>query len=455
LASLDDLTLEIDEIIAETGEPLAAEQLEVFLNVFDISKDAIKKRAARAWKRHQKNAEEDNDTLDVEAPLLDLSQPEEDISSQPAEVLGQIMVLERKLQNEKDKLRVANNKLRSALRAETVFTELKDALEATIQPLAPLATGAKVDKGKNAVRESLVMHLSDEHADQIVLPQHVNGLENYNIQVALRRAEVFVDTTLKFALKTLSNYQFKDLWVLAYGDHVNGEIHDSIKSSSFQNRFANVVAVGQMHAMMFRELAPHFENVYVVYVPGNHGRMSPKKDLVHGVFDNYDYLVAEIAAAHCQQIDNLEFVIPNSFSINVDIEGYTFNISHGDDVKSHSGIPFYGIERRNYKMSAIHAKAGKGIDYTVMGHFHQLGTSSSVIGETILNGSWKATDEYAYNSLAAVGRPMQLIHGVHEDHGVTWRLPVYLKTPGDENGPTRYKLNFAADTMNAIAETFR
>jgi hypothetical protein len=66
----------------------------------------------------------------------------------------------------------------------------------------------------------------------------------------------------------------------------------------------------------------------------------------------------------------------------------------------------------------------------VLGHFHTLSQNQIPGGEVLMNGSFKLTDEYAYNSLAAANEPSQLIHGVHEDHGVTWRLPVYLRHPG-------------------------
>jgi hypothetical protein len=56
------------------------------------------------------------------------------------------------------------------------------------------------------------------------------------------------------------------------------------------------------------------------------------------------------------------------------------------------------------------------------------------------NGAFPATDQYAYQSLGVVGTPNQLSFGIHAPRGVTWRLPVHLRTEGEESGPQRYDI---------------
>jgi hypothetical protein len=101
----------------------------------------------------------------------------------------------------------------------------------------------------------------------------------------------------------------------------------------------NCHAIGKLHALMYRDFAPHFEQINVVYVPGNHGRRTNKKDY-HGAQDNWDYLVGLMAKLYCQDIDNVSFLIPDCFSVNLDINGVGFNIAHGDDIRSSMGIPW-------------------------------------------------------------------------------------------------------------------
>jgi hypothetical protein len=352
--------------------------------------------------------------------------------------------LERENQFQTTELKQLTRKLAVLRGNESIIRALREELhEALAHPLSPLPQVPIKPGGSDVIEEDLVMHLSDEHADQTVMAHRVLGLENYTFATALARAERYVKRTLDFTQHTMQNYRFPTLWLLCYGDHTSGEIHGAVSHSEYRNIFRNTLAIGQLHALMIRDLAPFFNKVNVVCVPGNHGRRSPKKNY-HGAWDNWDYLVHETAAGYCRDLQNVDFAIPDAFSVNVDIRGYTFNVSHGDDIKSWNSIPYYGIERKTRRLSTLHSTAGQRIRYFVMGHFHQLSTMQHPDGETIVNGSFKFTDEFAYNALAAAGEPMQLIHGVHADHGVTWRLPVHLRFAEEKKGPERYKINLAA-----------
>jgi hypothetical protein len=66
-------------------------------------------------------------------------------------------------------------------------------------------------------------------------------------------------------------------------------------------------------------------------------------------------------------------------------------------------------------------------------------------GEMLMNGAWVASDAYAYNSFGGYTEPSQLIHGVNSKYGITWRMPVKLKTDHEQDGPQRYKIDMLDD----------
>ena len=347
-----------------------------------------------------------------------------------------IMSLEQENTVLKDHLGIVNGKLKEYHRDQELFEALCDEIHQVIKPIDPLPQPPpKHDATKHT--ESLVLHISDEHADQVVEPHRVGGMEQYNFKVALARAERLVENTISVSTSTLSNYQFNELWILAYGDHVNGEIHDSTNHSEFRNAFDNSIAVGQMHALMIRDLAPYFPVIKVLYLSGNHGRRSQKKNY-HAPKDNWDYLVARTAEMLCTNIQNVEFLIPDSFSYTFEINGWNFCAFHGDDVKSWNSIPHYGIERKTRRLTAVHSSQGRQLHYFVMGHFHSRAITEHPAGEVIMNGTWRATDEFSYDSLGLVTKPSQLLHGVSKRYGVSFRFPLYMKFDGDTNGPKRY-----------------
>lgn len=228
--------------------------------------------------------------------------------------------------------------------------------------------------------------------------------------------------------------------ILANGDHVSGEIHGAKDHTEYRNVLKNCLAVGQMHSLMFRDLASQFKHVKVLYTSGNHGRRSLKKDY-HRPTDNWDWLVGNIASLHCKGLENVEFLLPDTFNANIDIEGYGFSVSHGDDVRAWNGIPWYGLERKTRRLMALNANMDRKVNYFCFGHFHQAATQAALDGEMLVNGTWVSTSPYVYNSLSTYCVPTQLIHGVHREHGVSWRLHVRLRSEREHLGPERYHVN--------------
>lgn len=353
-----------------------------------------------------------------------------------------IFKMRAELESLREERNAALRELRANAKTSGLFTAIVDELPERIVPFNPLpsARPAFADR-KDMIEENLVIHLSDGHHDQVITHADTGGLETYDFAISCCRAERFIDATLKWTQQTLGHqFKFPSATVLAYGDFSSGEIHGAVNRSYFKNMFNNTLAIGQLHAMMYRDLAPYFDQVNVIYVPGNHGRRSMKKDY-HGAHDNWDYLVAKVAELHCRDISNIAFSIPNAFVVNVNIDGVGFQIFHGDDVKSSLGIPWYGLEKRRHRMMALNGiQQACPIRYYCCGHFHRPGSTTEVNGEMIINGAWPATDAYAFNALGVYTEPSQLIHGVNAEYGITWRLPVKLKCAYESEGPRRYKV---------------
>lgn len=321
-----------------------------------------------------------------------------------------------------------------------LFKEATEVIEAKMtKPLKALPKARRLKKDFT-VEEDLVLHLSDGHHDQVITSVETGGLEEYNFLVSCARAERLIDTTIEYTQQHLSNYKFRNLWILANGDHTSGEIHGHEKRSYFRNQFNNSLAIGQLHALMLRDLAPYFERINCVYVPGNHGRRTLKKDH-YGAHENWDYLVAKTTQLWCRDIENIEFLIPNAFSVNIAINGVGFHMCHGDDIRSNLGVPFYGMVRRQSKLMALNnINEGIRIRYFCMGHHHVAASLADLDGELIVNGAWLANDQFSYNAFAGYREPCQMLHGVNPKYGITWRMLVRLKHEAEQDGPKRYRV---------------
>jgi len=397
-------------------QPKIAEQ-------FGVSRSLISDIATgRVWKQ-------------VDGPVLTKDSTNKRILNLESEVVM--------LQDERNAMR---RQIKTMHKTQSLFQAIVEEMESCVKPYTALPSVFNLDT-KSEIEEHLVMHLSDGHHDQVIKPEECGGLEDHNFKVSCRRAEVYIDTVLKWTQQTLApTFKFPTLTVLAYGDHTSGEIHGNVERSYYRNQFKNCFAVGKLHALMFRDLAPYFEAVNIVYVPGNHGRRSIKKDYNNGPHDNWDYLIAEIARLHCQDINNLNFIIPESFSVNIDIGGVGFCCFHGDEIRSSMGIPWYGLERKQRRLMALNQATGNRVRYFCCGHFHRPTSLTDIDGELLVNGAWIATDAFIYNACSGYTIPSQLVHGINSKHGVTWKLAVHLRTPDEKKGSKRYKI----DLMNGV-----
>jgi hypothetical protein len=353
--------------------------------------------------------------------------------------------LESEVVSLRDELTLERRKTKAGARDRGIIKAVVKEMEERIIPFESLPPAAEYPR-KAKIVEHCVLHMSDCHHDQVVRAEEVGGLEEYNFPISCARGERLVDTVIEFTQDTLApKYYFPVLWVLAYGDFTSGEIHGHTPRSYYRNQFRNCLAIGQLHALMFRDLAVHFERVNVVYVAGNHGRRTIKKDYA-GAQDNWDFLCAEAARLHCKELKNVHFLIPDAWSANVEINGVGFNISHGDDVRGNLGIPFYGMVRRQKGLLALGAAAGaQRVRYFCVGHHHTASTLSDIDGELMVNGSWLATDSFAYNALSGYREPAQWLHGTNARYGVTWRLNCKLRHSNEKQGPKRYKIDGGRD----------
>lgn len=348
-----------------------------------------------------------------------------------------ILDLESEVVHLKDECNHYKRAAKAASKTQGLYQAAVEVIEEHIKPFKQLPPQRHLKKSPT-IEEDLVLHLSDGHHDQITTLEETGGLEQYDFPISCARAEKLVDTLIEHSQEHLPNYNFKNLWILANGDNTSGEIHGHEKRSYFRNQIKNNLAIGQLHALMIRDLAPYFESVNCVYVPGNHGRKTIKKDH-YGAHHNHDFMIAKIAELWCRDLDNVGFLIPNAFSVNIDIRGHGFHMCHGDDVKGSLGIPFYGMVRKQTKLMALNnITGGTRIRYLCMGHHHVQASMADLDGELLVNGAWLGNDPFSFNSFSGYRAPCQLMHGVHDNHGVTWRLPIGLKHEGERDGPKRY-----------------
>lgn len=278
----------------------------------------------------------------------------------------------------------------------------------------------------DTVTETLHLHLSDWHFGQVVDPERTRGFNQFDSVIARQRVERVIASVRSIAarMRRGKGWAFPRLVVAVNGDLVTGTIHELERHSDGRNIVETVYDCGRLLADAVGNLAADFELVDVFCTSGNHGRLpDARKVQQNDPTRSWDTVVAMFAREMLRANERIRFELPYSYSVAYDIEGFTFLQQHGHDLRvfGANAIPYYGMGRYMGQMMALEAMRGGRISYFVVGHLHNgasiPGPSSGV--KMFVNGSIIGGTEFSVNALGRSDRPMQMLSGVHAEHGVT------------------------------------
>lgn len=301
-----------------------------------------------------------------------------------------------------------------------------DSLAEHVKAIEPPPKYKPLKASTSSVVESMLLHFSDWHLDEIVKAENMFGLNEYNRAVADRRAAKIVSTTLEIKQRMeRGGYRFPSLAVACNGDMVSGTIHELERHTDSPNIMKTALRCGSLLATALRDLSAQFERVYVFGTSGNHGRLSDaKKVQTKEPTRSWDYLVYEYAAALLRDCPSIQFEVPDAWAVMYELEGKLFYQGHGHFVKSWNSIPFYGINRMTARLGSVLARHARPVDYWLFGHFHVHGSIENAGGEYLINPPLIGPQEYGLHSFGDAVPPGQSLFGVHHEHGIThrWRI---------------------------------
>jgi len=349
----------------------------------------------------------------------------------------QNLALVGQVENLRQERNLLKRQLRASAKRDAVVDEIVERLAPIIKPM-PRLTPVKIKTPSGAKENVLALVFSDVHGDQIVRPEEVDGLEDFDLRICVRRAEVLVHDLIQVARTTFANLKFTKLVIFAIGDFTSGEIHGHVHKSFFGCQFTNDLALAELFAMMFTELAAHFPEIEIVCLSGNHGRLTDKieytKEAVEG---NHDTLIMKVAQIHCKNIPNINFVFPMGLSCIHEVYGWNFYLHHGHGQRGSSEI----WNRAKKKAGTIVPLHRGRVHYLVTGHFHAEGSVRASGGAKLIgNGAFLACDSFSYQALEEASEPCQVIFTIDPKRGASWQLPLMLRTPDEKDGPQRYNL---------------
>ena len=180
-----------------------------------------------------------------------------------------------------ERLRTANLVLRKENKRVLVEFDRKSGLEAvlydTVQAAPPIKIPKPAKLSKNKTDETLVLALACLHIGEVVKKGAMGGLNEYNVDIAVRRFQFCIEEVISFTTDNMRTHRFNEIKVILMGDMVSGDIHDELKDTNEVHIVEQVHIAATVIAQGIMELARVFPKVEVVCVSGNHGRVEKEK----------------------------------------------------------------------------------------------------------------------------------------------------------------------------------
>jgi hypothetical protein len=246
----------------------------------------------------------------------------------------------------------------------------------------------------------------------------------YGITTLSKRMELFADKVIQITGIQRQDHPVKEAVLMLGGDMVEGlGIYESQIYEIEAHLFEQLFECARIIEKLVRTLAQNFEQVRVVCEFGNHGRIGKYGVMPKG--DNVDRMAYRIVEDRTKDIGHVTWQQSDNWYQHFAIGNYRVLLVHGDEVRTYSGTPLFGILRR---VSAWAAGVVPTFEDCYMGHWHN--PISATIGNgnrVFITGSPESGNAYAAEHLAAQARPSQRLHFIDPEKGrVTGEYVVWL-----------------------------
>lgn len=234
----------------------------------------------------------------------------------------------------------------------------------------------------------LLVHLTDIHTG---IEIH-NWKNDFDEDILKKRIEKFTSDILDIR----GMHQSENCY-LVIGEILSGIIHNNLRLQNNMDLMEQFKYVSELISAMISRMANHFNHIYVYTTPGNHSRISPKKeDALDG--ENMDILLPFYLKARIQNIKNIT-ICDNTIEPEIamfNIRGNNVFAAHG-----HKDSPSNVVQ--NFTMM-FNIKP----DIVLLGHRHTNGLTTVYDTKVIESGCCSGSDNYAV-SIRKVNKPEQTV----------------------------------------------
>jgi transposase-like protein len=268
------------------------------------------------------------------------------------------------------------------------------------------------------------LFLSDLHWGEVVHPSEINGVNEYNLEIARRRLKSAAETAIELLRIISPKMEYPGIVCALGGDMISGNIHEELQASNELQTMPTVLDLFGHLVALIKLLADTFGRVFLPCVGGNHGRDTHKIWSKGRNHTSFDWLLYCFLAKHFEGDRRVTFFIPDGPDAYYRIYSHRYLLTHGDQFRGGDGVigALGPIIRGDHKKRSRNAQVDMAYETMLLGHWHQY----IHLTRLIVNGSLKGMDEYAYSNNFGFEPPQQALWLTHPRYGITYRMPVQV-----------------------------
>jgi hypothetical protein len=236
-----------------------------------------------------------------------------------------------------------------------------------------------------------VLLVSDVHVGERVRSASVNGLNEYDDEIAERRMAFLFEGFAWHVERHAQFYSVNEAVLWLGGDLIAGLIHEEQAASNCLMTPPAVMLAQELIARGIDYLLGRcrfLRRVRVVCSFGNHGRVTKQVWRSIRPETSYEWIIYHGLRSRFSREPRVEWQIADGPLTYAEIFGLTFRFTHGDSVGYQGGIGGLTIP---LKKRCLAWDKSRRADVTVLGHFHQL----HHWGYATVNGSVVGWNPYA------------------------------------------------------------
>ncbi len=308
----------------------------------------------------------------------------------------ELKLQKQELEKEKIKTRDERNELKRIIREEARKESYKEQILRSISEYQcnPLSYDeSKQFIGILKTDNDLIISCTDIHAG-IEINNYFNKFDEYILR---DRFNQYLDKIFEVQLRHGSENAN-----IILSELVSGLIHNELRIENNQNLIEQFLTVTNYISEFLSELSYHFNSVNVYICPGNHSRISPKKeDSLKG--ENIDHLALPFLEAKLQNFKNINF-----FKNNIEESIAMFNVRNNVVMASHGDK-----DSLNNVVQKFTLLFGIRPSLVYLGHRHTNGLTTVYDCKVIQSGAMSGVDNYCMD-LRVKNSPEQTISVITE-----------------------------------------